>query len=112
MLEKETGDRNLAWNNPKLHDFFVPEEARWDSLRHLKGFVKVISLDELAKNGYILNVNRYVLLPKVTIDATAEVAKLRTLKGQLAEAEKKFVVGKVLAISKESLATVPNAQRV
>lgn len=55
-----------------------------------EGFAKVISLDEFVKNGYILNVNRYVLLPKLTIDAKAEVAKLRTLKTQLAEAEKKF----------------------
>lgn len=32
-IEGETGDHDLAWNEPDEHTFFVPEEARWDHLR-------------------------------------------------------------------------------
>lgn len=32
-IEEDTGDKNLAWNDPDEHQFFVPERARWDSIR-------------------------------------------------------------------------------
>lgn len=32
-IEKETGDKELAWNDPDEHQFFVPERARWENLR-------------------------------------------------------------------------------
>ena len=32
-IEKETGDKDLAWNDPDEHQFFVPERARWDNIR-------------------------------------------------------------------------------
>jgi type I restriction enzyme M protein len=32
-IEQETGDKNLAWNDPDEHQFFVPERARWENLR-------------------------------------------------------------------------------
>lgn len=34
-IERETGDRELAWNEPDEHTFFVPEEARWSELRRV-----------------------------------------------------------------------------
>ena len=34
-VEKETGDKNLAWNDPDEHQFFVPERARWEKIRKL-----------------------------------------------------------------------------
>jgi len=32
-IEKETGDKELAWNDPDEHQFFVPERARWDNIK-------------------------------------------------------------------------------
>jgi type I restriction enzyme M protein len=32
-IEKETGNKELAWNDPDEHQFFVPERARWENLR-------------------------------------------------------------------------------
>ncbi len=32
-IEKETGDKDLAWNDPDEHQFFVPERARWENIR-------------------------------------------------------------------------------
>ncbi|MFY1111579.1 MAG: type I restriction-modification system subunit M [Methanosarcinaceae archaeon] len=32
-IEKETGDKDLAWNEPDEHQFFVPDRARWENLR-------------------------------------------------------------------------------
>ncbi len=32
-IEKETGDKYLAWQEPDEHTFFVPETARWSELR-------------------------------------------------------------------------------
>ena len=55
-----------------------------------KGYAKVVALEELAANEYILNINRYVLTPKDEndkIDIEAEIIKLRELEAQLAEAE-------------------------
>ena len=34
-IEKETRDKNLAWNEPDEHRFFVPERARWENIRKL-----------------------------------------------------------------------------
>ncbi|MBD2156734.1 class I SAM-dependent DNA methyltransferase [Leptolyngbya sp. FACHB-16] len=34
-IEQETGDHELAWNEPDEHRFFVPEAARWSRLRSL-----------------------------------------------------------------------------
>ena len=62
-------------------------ESAYTTFANQEGFSKVVSLKELADNGYILNVNRYVLLPKVNINTEAEVAKLQILKAQLEEFE-------------------------
>ncbi len=32
-IEKETRDKDLAWNEPDEHQFFVPDRARWENLR-------------------------------------------------------------------------------
>jgi len=32
-IEKETGDRNEAWNVPDQHEFHVPEKARWEFIK-------------------------------------------------------------------------------
>jgi len=32
-IEQDTGDKELAWNDPDEHQFFVPERARWESIR-------------------------------------------------------------------------------
>lgn len=32
-IEKETGDKELAWEEPDEHQFFVPMRARWSELR-------------------------------------------------------------------------------
>lgn len=34
-IERETGDKELAWNDPDEHQFFVPERAYWENLRKL-----------------------------------------------------------------------------
>jgi len=34
-IEQETGDPELAWNDPDEHQFFVPERARWSEIRKL-----------------------------------------------------------------------------
>ncbi|MEH2419239.1 N-6 DNA methylase [Nostoc sp.] len=55
-----------------------------------EGYAKVVTLEELAANEYILNINRYVLTPKDEkdkIDIEAEIIKLRELEAQRAEAE-------------------------
>ncbi|MEH2243211.1 N-6 DNA methylase [Nostoc sp.] len=56
-----------------------------------EGYVKVVALEELAANEYVLNINRYVLTPKDEndkINIKAEIIKLRELEAQRAEAEK------------------------
>ena len=32
-IERETGDKKLAWRDPDEHEFFVPERARWDRIK-------------------------------------------------------------------------------
>lgn len=32
-IEKETGNKELAWKEPDEHEFFVPERARWDYIK-------------------------------------------------------------------------------
>jgi type I restriction enzyme M protein len=34
-IERKTGDRDLAWNKPEGHQFFIPEGSRWDDLLKL-----------------------------------------------------------------------------
>ncbi|CAD5963704.1 N-6 DNA methylase [Planktothrix agardhii] len=34
-IRRETGERNLAWNKPEGHQFFIPEGSRWDDLLKL-----------------------------------------------------------------------------
>ena len=34
-IHAETGDKELAWNDPDEHQFYVPERARWENLRKL-----------------------------------------------------------------------------
>ena len=34
-IEKETGDKNLAWNDPDEHQFFVPERAQWENIKKI-----------------------------------------------------------------------------
>lgn len=43
-IEKETGDNNLAWNDPNEHEFFVPETARWDRIRaHTRNLGEILN---------------------------------------------------------------------
>jgi type I restriction enzyme M protein len=32
-VEKESGNKKVAWNDPDEHEFFVPETARWDYIK-------------------------------------------------------------------------------
>jgi type I restriction enzyme M protein len=32
-IEKETGNKTVAWNDPDEHEFFVPDKARWDYIK-------------------------------------------------------------------------------
>jgi type I restriction enzyme M protein len=32
-IEKETGNKKVAWNDPDEHEFFVPDKARWDDIK-------------------------------------------------------------------------------
>ena len=32
-IEKETGDKELAWKTPDEHEFFVPSKAHWNSIK-------------------------------------------------------------------------------
>jgi type I restriction enzyme M protein len=32
-IEKETGNKKLAWNDPDEHEFFVPKIARWEFIK-------------------------------------------------------------------------------
>jgi len=34
-IERDTGDRDLAWDDPDEHQFFVPDRARWFEIRKL-----------------------------------------------------------------------------
>lgn len=55
-----------------------------------EGYAKVASLEEIANNDYILNINRYVLPPKTEndkIDIQAEIIKLRELEAERDKAE-------------------------
>jgi len=55
-----------------------------------EGYAKVASVEEIANNDYILNINRYVLPPKTEndkIDIQAEIIKLRELEAERAKAE-------------------------
>lgn len=52
-IERETGDRDQAWNKPDKHHFFIPEGSRWDDLRRLNrnicdGFNKAVTAIESA----------------------------------------------------------------
>ncbi len=55
-----------------------------------EGYAKTVSFNELAKNDYLLNVNRYVFLPKQTIDLHSELTKLHKLEAEQNKAEKDF----------------------
>ncbi|MHC5738615.1 N-6 DNA methylase [Nostoc sp.] len=63
----------------------------YQAFKDEEGYAKVVALEELAANEYILNINRYVLTPKDEndkIDIEAEIIKLRELEAQRAEADK------------------------
>lgn len=62
-IEKETGDKKLAWDEPDEHEFNVPEKARW-------GFIK----SHTQNLGEILN----------TANEALEEANPATLEGVLA----------------------------
>ena len=32
-IERETGNKKIAWDDPDEHEFFVPEKARWDHIK-------------------------------------------------------------------------------
>ncbi len=32
-INRETGNKEVAWNDPDEHEFFVPEKARWDFIK-------------------------------------------------------------------------------
>lgn len=32
-IDRETGNKEVAWNDPDEHEFFVPEKARWDFIK-------------------------------------------------------------------------------
>ena len=32
-IERETGNKKIAWNDPDEHEFFVPEKARWGHIK-------------------------------------------------------------------------------
>jgi type I restriction enzyme M protein len=34
-VERETGDRDLAWNDPDEHQYFLPEGCRWGDIQKL-----------------------------------------------------------------------------
>ena len=38
-IEKETGDKKLAWDEPDEHRFFVPERARWERIMKISSNV-------------------------------------------------------------------------
>ncbi len=35
-IEQKAGNRDLAWNSPNVHHFFIPKGSRWSDLQHLK----------------------------------------------------------------------------
>jgi type I restriction enzyme M protein len=44
QIEKETGDKKLAWNTPDEHEFFIPETARWNRIKaHTKNLGEIIN---------------------------------------------------------------------
>ena len=55
-----------------------------------EGYAKIISLGELTENDYLLNINRYVYLPKRNINLHSEYAKLHKLETEKRQAEEKF----------------------
>lgn len=62
----------------------------YQSFTDQEGYSKVASLEEIAQNDYILNINRYVLPPKTEndkIDLDAEIIKLRELEAKRIQAE-------------------------
>lgn len=34
-IEKETGDKKLAWDEPDEHQFYVPKNARWNNIKEV-----------------------------------------------------------------------------
>ncbi|MBS9384005.1 MAG: SAM-dependent DNA methyltransferase [Dolichospermum sp. BR01] len=62
----------------------------YHSFTDQEGYSKVVSLEEIAQNNYILNINRYVLPAKTEnekIDIKTEIMKLRELETERAKAE-------------------------
>jgi type I restriction enzyme M protein len=55
-IERETGNKKIAWNDPDEHEFFVPEKARWD---HIKAHTQNL--------GEILNKANEALEERTTI---------------------------------------------
>lgn len=55
-----------------------------------EGYAKIVSLNKFAENDYLLNVNRYVFLPKQTINLHSELTKLNKLEAEQDRAEKDF----------------------
>ncbi len=55
-----------------------------------EGYAKLVSLDELADNDYLLNINRYVFLPKKNINLRGEFAKLHKLEAEARQTDRDF----------------------
>lgn len=62
----------------------------YTSFSEEEGYAKIISLGELTENDYLLNINRYVYLPKRNINLHSEYAKLHKLETEKRQAEEKF----------------------
>ena len=80
-------------SNYYLSDEIIKKIARtYTSFSEEEGYAKIISLNELAKNDYLLNVNRYVFPAKrnININLHSEYAKLHKLETEKRQAEEKF----------------------
>jgi type I restriction enzyme M protein len=51
------------------------------------GYAKVVSIEELAANDYMLDIKRYVTSPKPNVELEAEINKLRQLKAERTKVE-------------------------
>ncbi len=49
-LEEEHGDMELAWNDPDLHQFFVPKQARWYKDKTFTDDETIIPISALTSN--------------------------------------------------------------
>jgi type I restriction enzyme M protein len=86
-------DASCEYKKEKQRNILEPEHVdrilkTYRNFHEEEGFSKIVSIEKIAKNGYNLNVNRYIIPPaNEQVDVDLEVEKLRLLEDTRSELE-------------------------